>query len=61
MFSNVVALQKRELVDLATISDQEIQNDDVVYMVFAKDSGAGWEELQADVLAPFGEDATQMS
>ena len=49
--------KKRELVDLATVSDQEIHNDDVVYMVFAKEgAGGGWEELQADTLVQFGEE-----
>lgn len=46
--------KKRELVDPATISDQEVKNDDIVYMVFAKDTGAGFEEIQADSLAHFG-------
>lgn len=49
-------IQKRELVDFATVSDQEIHNDDVIYMVFAKDVGGGWEEIQADTLAQFGEE-----
>lgn len=48
--------QKKELMDLATLSDQEIQNDDIVYMVFAKENGVGWEELQADVFTTFGQD-----
>ena len=46
--------KKRELVDLSTLSDMEIKNDDVVYMVFIKESGGGWEELQVDNLQPFG-------
>lgn len=46
--------KKRELVDLATLSDQEIKNDDIVYMVFTKESGGGWEDIQADDLQPFG-------
>lgn len=41
---------------MATLSDQEIQNDDIVYMVFAKETGVGWEELQADVFSMFGQD-----
>ena len=45
--------KKRELVDLATVSDQEIKSDDVVYMMFTKDNG-GWEELSADTLVSFG-------
>lgn len=48
--------KKKELVDLATISDQEIRNDDIVYMVFAKGAGGGWEDLQADVFTTFGQD-----
>lgn len=47
--------QKRELVDLATVSDQEIKNDDVIYMVFMKEGAGGWEELQVDQLLPFGD------
>lgn len=48
-------------MDLATISDQEIKTDDVVYMVFAKETGGGWEELQVDNISAFGEDSSQMS
>ena len=47
--------QKKELVDLATISDQEIKNDEVIYMIFAKEGG-GWEDLQIEALLPFGDD-----
>lgn len=43
-------------MDFASVSDQEVQNDDVVYMVFSKENGVGFEEIQADVLAPFGEE-----
>ena len=45
--------QKKELVDLASISDQEIKNDDIVYMVLAKEVGGGWEELQVDSYTSF--------
>jgi len=38
---------------MASVSDQEIHNDDIVYMVFAKETGGGWEELQVDVFAAF--------
>jgi hypothetical protein len=48
--------KKKELVDLASISDQEIKNDDVVHMVFAKEVGGGWEELQVDNYSSFGND-----
>jgi hypothetical protein len=44
------------LVDLASVSDQQIQNDDVVYMIFTKENGVGWEEINADVLTVFGEE-----
>ena len=54
-------LQKREFVDLATVSDQEVRNDDVLYMVFPKETGSGWEELQADTLVPFGDDGDSSS
>ena len=47
--------QKKELVDQATISDQEIKNDEIIYMIFAKEGG-GWEDLQLEALLPFGED-----
>ena len=50
-------MQKRELLDLATVSDQEIKNDDVVYMVFTKETGGGWEELHVDTLVAFGEES----
>jgi hypothetical protein len=49
------------LVDLATVSDQEIKTDDVIYMVFAKEFGGGWEELQVDQFASFGEDPNSVS
>ena len=50
--------QSRELVDFATVSDQEIKNDDVIYMVFQKEGpGGGWEGVQVDTLAQFGEEA----
>lgn len=51
------AFQKKELVDLASISDQEIKNDDVVYMAFAKEVGGGFEEIQVDHLGGFGEES----
>ena len=41
---------------MATVSDQEIKNDDVLYMVFAKETGTGWEELQVDTLVAFAEE-----
>ena len=41
---------------MATVSDQEVKNDDVVYMVFAKETGTGWEELQVDTLVSFAEE-----
>lgn len=41
-------------MDLASVSDQEIKSDDIVYMVFAKESGGGWEELQVDNISNFG-------
>ena len=41
------------------MSDQEVKNDDVLYMVFAKETGGGWEELQADTLVAFGDEADQ--
>eukprot|EP01041_Mallomonas_annulata_P000706 gene706-1358_t len=51
--------KKKELVDLATVSDQEIKNDDVIYMVFLKESGTGWEDLQVDSFLPFGEENSE--
>ena len=47
--------KKRELLDLATISDQEIKNDDVVYMVFQKDGVGGWEDINIENLVPLAE------
>lgn len=41
-------------MDLATISDQEVRSDDIVYMVFQKEVGGGWEELQVDMLSTNG-------
>ena len=61
IFIDVLDVQKREFVDLATVSDQEVRNDDVLYMVFPKETGSGWEELQADTLVPFGDDGDSSS
>ena len=36
----------KELVDLATVSDQDIKNDDIVYFVLMK--GAGWEQIEVE-------------
>lgn len=47
--------KKKELLDLATVSDQEIKNDDVLYLVFAKENGGGFEELVVETLARYGE------
>ncbi len=41
-------------MDGGSISDQEIHSDDIVYMVFMKESGGGWEDIQADALVPLG-------
>ncbi len=46
---------------MATVSDQEIKTDDIVYMIFAKETGGGWEELQVDHISAFGEEGSQMS
>lgn len=43
------------------MSDQEIKNDDILYMVFAKEVGGGWEDLQVDQLATFGEEGSSLS
>ena len=49
--------KKKEFVDAATVSDQEVKNDDIVYMVFPKEAGGGFEDIQADNLLPMGEDS----
>lgn len=54
-------MQKRELLDLATVSDQEIKNDEVVYMIFGRDGGGGWEDLQVDTLTPLGYEDGQVA
>lgn len=41
---------------MATISDQEIKNEDIVYMVFVKESGSGFEDINVENLVPFGDD-----
>jgi len=47
--------KKRELLDLATISDQEIKSDDVVYFVLQKEGGGGFEDINAEALVPLAE------
>jgi uncharacterized protein YcgL (UPF0745 family) len=47
--------KKRELLDLATISDQEIKNDDIVYMCFPRETGSGFEDPSSDTLVPLGD------
>lgn len=61
--SNIMLMandKKRELVDLATISDQEIKNDDVVYFLFPKEAGSGWEEINVETLVPPPEASAEM-
>ena len=36
------------MVDLATISDQDIKNDDVLYLVLPKEVGTGWEDINIE-------------
>jgi hypothetical protein len=38
------------------VSDQEVKNDDVVYMVFQKETGTGWEDLQVDTFVSLAEE-----
>lgn len=47
--------QSREKVfeDEATVGDQEIENDDIVYCTFRRGEGDSWEEI--DITAPAGE------
>ena len=45
-------MQKREFIDQATVSDQELKNDDVIYMVFAKENGPGWEDILVENFYP---------
>lgn len=54
-------MKKKELVDLATISDQEINNDDIVYMLLTKENGVGWEELQVEVFNNFNSEDDNQS
>mmetsp|Transcript_4053 Transcript_4053/g.6282 ORF Transcript_4053/g.6282 Transcript_4053/m.6282 type:complete len:107 (-) Transcript_4053:145-465(-) len=51
--------KKRELLDMATVSDQEVKNDDILYFVFQKETGSGFEELQVDSLTHFGEEKAE--
>lgn len=39
---------------MATVSDQEVENDDVIHMIFTRDAG-GWEECTAQELKPMPE------
>lgn len=39
---------QKELVDMGSVSDQELSTDDVVYMVFKRPGSDQWEELQVD-------------
>jgi hypothetical protein len=43
--------QKKEYLDMATISDQEIRDDAVVYMVFLKETG-GFEDIAIEKMLP---------
>lgn len=40
--------EQKELVDMGSVSDQELAMDDVVYMVFKRPGSDQWEELQVD-------------
>ncbi|CAM9336869.1 unnamed protein product [Heterosigma akashiwo] len=37
-----------ELVDLATVGDRELQNDQVIYMVTKKEGTDSWEEIEIE-------------
>jgi hypothetical protein len=52
--------QKRELLDMATVSDQEVKNDDILYFLFTKDSGGGWEEIQVEAFSTFPEESAEL-
>jgi len=52
--------KKRELVDLATVSDQEIKSDDIIYMCFPKEGSAGFEEISVEQFVAFGEEVAEV-
>mmetsp|Transcript_28738 Transcript_28738/g.37718 ORF Transcript_28738/g.37718 Transcript_28738/m.37718 type:complete len:104 (+) Transcript_28738:54-365(+) len=37
-----------ELVDLATVGDRELQNDQVIYMVTKKEGTESWEDIEIE-------------
>lgn len=47
-------------MDFATVSDQDIKNDDIVYMVFQKHAG-DFEEIEAETLVLQGEEMSESS
>lgn len=59
VFNNDNIFQKRELLDMATVSDQEVKNDDILYFLFTKDSGGGWEDIQVESFSTFAEESAE--
>ncbi|OQR86242.1 hypothetical protein ACHHYP_10815 [Achlya hypogyna] len=37
---------KKELLDVATVADQELENDAVIYLCLKKENSEQWEEIQ---------------
>mmetsp|Transcript_21447 Transcript_21447/g.25354 ORF Transcript_21447/g.25354 Transcript_21447/m.25354 type:complete len:98 (-) Transcript_21447:244-537(-) len=46
-----------ELMDLSTVSDLEIANDSVLYMVMKKDGGETFEKIDVEKFSPPGDEA----
>lgn len=44
---------------MATVSDQEVKNDDILYFIFAKEGGGGWEDLQVEAFTNFAEESAE--
>eukprot|EP00640_Fibrocapsa_japonica_P005285 CAMPEP_0113941342 /NCGR_PEP_ID=MMETSP1339-20121228/7281_1 /TAXON_ID=94617 /ORGANISM="Fibrocapsa japonica" /LENGTH=102 /DNA_ID=CAMNT_0000945457 /DNA_START=91 /DNA_END=399 /DNA_ORIENTATION=+ /assembly_acc=CAM_ASM_000762 len=40
--------KSKELVDMATVGDQQIENDSVIYMVTKKEGTESWEEIDVE-------------
>ena len=45
---------------MATVSDQEVKNDDILYFLFTKEGSGGWEDIQVESFSHFNEESAEV-
>ncbi|CAK4137216.1 unnamed protein product [Aphanomyces euteiches] len=43
---DLIRSKQKELLDAATVADQEIENDAIIYLCLKKENSDAWEEIQ---------------